>query len=89
MTKREELASGEFASSVWLYQETGVAVAYGKQPLLLVEEGIDSHYVGELQSIYEHISFTRSNHPQKFEGIIRRIVVDLEANLIPLPQVPD
>ena len=88
LTKRAELASGAFASSVWLYQETGVAVAYGKKPLLLVEEGLDLHYVGELQSIYEHIMFTRSNHPQRFEAISRRFLVDLDAHLIPRPDRP-
>lgn len=61
LTKRIELASGAFASSVWLYQEMGVAVAYGKKPLLLVEDNIDPQYVGELQSIYEHIVFNCSN----------------------------
>jgi hypothetical protein len=85
LTKRTPLASGSFASSVWLYQETGVAVAYGKKPLLLVEEGIDSEYVGELQRIYEHIPFTRSNHPERFDAVRRRFLVDLEANKIPLP----
>lgn len=88
LTKRVELASGAFASSVWLYQETGVAVAYGKKPLLLVEEGLDSDYVGELQSIYEHIMFTRSNYPQNFEAISRRFLVDLDVNLIPRPDRP-
>ena len=83
LTKCVKLASGTFASSVWLYQETGVAVAYGKKPLLLVEEGLDSDYVGELQSIYEYIMFTRSNYPQKFKAISRRFLVDLDANLIP------
>jgi hypothetical protein len=85
LTKRTPLASGSFASSVWLYQETGVAVAYGKKPLLLVEEGIDSEYVGELQRIYEYITFTRSNHPEKFDAISRRFLIDLEANGIPSP----
>ena len=88
LTKRVELASGAFASSVWLYQETGVAVAYGKKPLLLVEEGLDSDYVGELQSIYEYIMFTRSNQPQEFQAISRRFLVDLDTNLIPRPDRP-
>lgn len=86
VTKRIELASGAFASSVWLYQETGVAVAYGKQPLLLVEDDIAPQYVGELQSIYEHIVFNRSNHPDKFDRIVPRLIADLKANNIPLPQ---
>jgi hypothetical protein len=85
LTKRTQLVSGSFASSVWLYQETGVTVGYGKKPLLLVEEGIDSEYVGELQRIYEYITFTCSNHPEKFDAISRRFLFDLEANGIPLP----
>lgn len=85
LTRRGELTSGDYASSVWLYQETGVAVAYGKKPLLLVEDGIGSDYVGELVSIYEHIRFTRSNHPAMFDGIARRFLADLDANQIPRP----
>ena len=86
LTKRIELAHGGYASSVWLYQETGVAVAYDKKPLLLVEEGIDSQYIGELQKVYQYITFTRSNHPQRFDTISRRLIVDLEVNNIPLPK---
>lgn len=41
MTKRAALDSGLFVSSVWLYQEIGAAIAFGKSPLLLVEDGID------------------------------------------------
>ncbi|MDX1962287.1 MAG: hypothetical protein SFX18_03995 [Pirellulales bacterium] len=87
VTKRIELSSGTFASSVWLYQETGVAVAFGKQPLLLVEDSIDTQYVGELQSIYEYIVFNRSNHPQVFDKILPRLIADLKAYSIPLPQI--
>jgi len=86
VTTRIELVSGTFASSVWLYQETGVAVAFGKKPLLLVEDSIDPQYVGELQSIYEHIVFNRSNHPQVFDRIVPRLLADLKAYNIPLPQ---
>lgn len=85
LTKRTALATGTFASSVWLYQETGVAVAFGKKPLLLVEEGIDSEYVGELQRIYEYIVFTRSNHPDRFDEVRRRLLADLQASGIPSP----
>ena len=86
LTRRTALATGEYASSVWLYQETGVAVAYGKKPLLLVEDGVSSEYIGALQDIYEHIVFTRSNHPKKFEAICRRFNTDLEVSQIPKPQ---
>jgi len=85
LTRRTELATGEYASSVWLYQETGVAVAFGKKPLLLVEEGISSEYIGAFQDIYEHILFARSNHPKKFESICRRFNADLEVSNIPKP----
>lgn len=86
VTKRIELVSGTFASSVWLYQETGVAVAYGKQPLLLVEDNIDAQYVGELQSTYEHLVFNRSNHPDRFDRIVPRLIADLRANNLPVPR---
>lgn len=86
LTKRAELAAGGFASSTWLYQETGMAVACNKKPLLLVERGIDSHFIGEFQKIYEYIPFTRSNHPKAFEVIIRKLCFDLESNHIPMPK---
>jgi hypothetical protein len=85
LTGHVKLARGGLASSVWLYQETGVAVAFGKRPLLLVEDGIDSKYIGELQSVYEHIPFTRSNHPRAFDRILPRFVADLQSAGIPLP----
>lgn len=87
LTKRVQLSSGGYASSTWLYQETGAALAFGKKPLLLVEEGIEPHYVGEFQKVYEHIVFTRSNHPRVFEGIARRFLADLDDNKIPRPTI--
>jgi len=86
LTKRVPLESGGYISSVWLYQEIGAAMAFGKNPLLLVEQGIDSHFVGEFQKIYEHIPFTRSNHTAVFPDIIRRLEADLEGSMIPLPK---
>jgi len=84
LTRRSELVTGTFVSSVWLYQEIGAAMAFGKKPLLLVEEGIDPHFVGELQKTYEHIEFTRSNHPRVFKRVVERFNADIEADLIPL-----
>lgn len=86
LTQRATLESGAFVSSVWLYQEIGAAMAYEKKPLLLVEEGIDPQYVGELQKVYEYIPFTRSNHPRVFQSVLRRLEVDLDAALIPHPK---
>jgi hypothetical protein len=86
LTQRATLSSGDYVSSVWLYQETGVAVAYGKKPLLLVEEGVGKEYVGELQRIYEYVPFTRSNHARVFPGIAKRFLADLESCKIPAPK---
>ena len=85
LTRRAELRDGTFASSVWLYQETGAAVALGKKPLILVEAGLGEHYAGELQKNYEYIPFTRLDYAEAFRGVGKRIVHDLEANHIPLP----
>jgi len=85
LTCRTALESGSSVSSVWLYQEIGAAIAYGKKPLLLVEEGIDPHYVGELQRVYEYSNFNRSNHPRVFKSILQKLNIDLESALIPLP----
>lgn len=88
LTQRAALESGAYVSSVWLYQEIGAAMAYEKKPLLLVEEGIDPQYVGELQKVYEYVPFTRSNHPRVFQSVLRRLQVDLDAALIPQPTQP-
>ncbi len=85
LTGRSKLESGGYASSVWLYQETGVAVALDKTPLLLVEENLDTQYVGELTSVYEHIRFTRSNHPKQFQQVTSRLLASLDAHRIPRP----
>jgi hypothetical protein len=87
LTRRAVLDSGSYVSSVWLYQEIGAAMAYGKKPLLFVEEGIDPQYVGELQRVYEYTNFTRSNHPRVFPSILGKLQVDLESALIPLPHL--
>jgi hypothetical protein len=85
LTRRAELRDGTFASSVWLYQETGAAVALGKKPLILVEAGLGEHYAGELQKNYEYIPFARPDYAEAFRGVGQRIVHDLKANHIPLP----
>jgi hypothetical protein len=84
LTHREELKTGGFASSVWLYQETGAAVALGKKPLLLVESGMHDHYAGELQKNYEYIPFDRGGFGQVLPQVVRRLNGDLSANHIPL-----
>lgn len=85
LTTREPLHDGSFASSVWLYQETGAAIALGKKPLLLVEEGMHQHYAGELQKTYEYIPFNRNNFLSILPEVIRRLQSDLTVNHVPLP----
>lgn len=84
LTRRAELKAGGFASSVWLYQETGAAVALGKKPLVVVESGLGEHYAGELQKNYEYVSFERASFQNALQEVGRRIVNDLTANHIPL-----
>jgi hypothetical protein len=86
LTRRAELRAGGFASSVWLYQEMGAAVALGKKPLVLVESGLDEHYAGELQKNYEYVPFERTIFQDAMKDVGRRIVNDLTANHIPLLQ---
>jgi len=89
LTHREEIKGGGFASSVWLYQETGAAVALRKKPLVLVEEGMHEHYAGEMQKNYEYITFSRSNFASVLPEVVRRLQGDLTANHIPLPLARD
>jgi hypothetical protein len=84
LTCRKELVEGGFVSSVWLYQETGAAIALGKKPIILVEDGMDDHYTGELQNIYELIRFSRESYESKFEVVGQRVKRDLTDNHIPL-----
>ncbi len=83
LTRREQLQGGTWASSVWLYQETGAAVALGKRPLILVENGMDEHYAGELQKSYEYIPFSREAFQMPFDEVGRRIQNDLNEHHIP------
>jgi hypothetical protein len=84
LTHREQLRDGTFASSVWLYQETGAAVALGKKPLILVERGLHDHYAGELQKNYEYDLFDRANYQAAFKRVGARLLADLSANAIPV-----
>ena len=86
LTHRARLDTGKFASSVWLYQEIGAAVAMGRRPLLLVENGMDEHYAGELQKTYEYIPFDREACAGPFQSVLRRFEADLEQRAMPGPK---
>lgn len=84
LTRRAELKTSGFASSVWLYQEIGAAVALGKKPLVAVELGLDDHYAGELQKNYEYVSFESDTYRAALSDLGQRIKNDLLANHIPI-----
>lgn len=73
MTRKDELRNGKFTVSSWLVEEKGAALAFGHRPLIMVEEGVDRHYVGFLQSDDEMIFFNRSNFDDKLEEAIKKI----------------
>ena len=73
MTKKDKLQSGNFTTSSWLIEEKGAALAFGHRPLIMVEEGVDRHYVGFLQSDDEMIYFNKSNFDTKIKEAIRKI----------------
>lgn len=86
LTQRARLETGSFASSVWLYQEVGAAVALGRRPLLLVEDGMDPHHAGELQKTYEYIPFRREDYRLAFGSVLRRFEAHLNHVAIPVPR---
>ncbi|MFO0901009.1 MAG: hypothetical protein U0836_26570 [Pirellulales bacterium] len=86
LTKRGQLSGGGHVSSVWLYQETGVAIAYGKKPLLLVDRELDRQYVEGLQSIYEHVPFTLHSHAKDFREVLRRLRKELDNSGCAVPE---
>lgn len=88
LTHRARLESRLYASSVWLYQEIGAAVALGRPPLVLIEDGIDPHYAGELQKTYEYIPFNRETFAGAVEQVPGRFDADLERHHIPRPTRP-
>ena len=56
MTKDSEKADGTYTTSPWLLEEKGVAIAYDKSLVLMVEEGITN--IGGLQGDWQQIHFT-------------------------------
>ncbi len=89
VTGRSGLVHGGSVSSVWMYQETGAAVALGKKPLLLVEEGVHKDYIGELQSVYEYVEFNEANYQEKLLRVRSKLMADLKNAHIPDPVPKD
>jgi hypothetical protein len=55
MTRDKEKTDGTFTTGTWLLEEKGVALALGKQLVLMVEEGVDDF--GGLQGDWQRIHF--------------------------------
>jgi len=55
MTRDKEKTDGTFTTSPWLLEEKGVALALGKQIVLMIEEGVDDF--GGLQGDWQRIHF--------------------------------
>jgi len=73
MTKNDKLDKGGYTTSSWLIEEKGAALAFGHRPLIMVEEDVDRHYVGFLQSDDEMIYFNRNNFESKIDNAIAKI----------------
>jgi hypothetical protein len=56
MTRHEEKAGGTFTTSPWLLEEKGVAIAYSKPLVLMIEEGVTDF--GALQGDWQRIHFS-------------------------------
>ncbi len=55
MTRDKEKTDGTFTTSPWLLEEKGAALAFGKQIVLMIEEGVDDF--GGLQGDWQRIHF--------------------------------
>jgi hypothetical protein len=56
-----------------LIEEKGAALAFGQRPLVMVEDGIERHYLGFLQNEDQMIHFNRANFSAKAEEVLKRI----------------
>jgi len=75
LTKQHELQGGNFTTNSWLIEEKGAALAFGQRPFVMVEEGIERHYVGFVQNDDQIIYFNRADFSTKAEDLIRKISI--------------
>jgi hypothetical protein len=73
MTKQHELHGGNFTANSWLIEEKGAALAFGQRPMIMVEEGIERHYVGFVQNEEQIIRFNKTDFDTKAKALIKRI----------------
>jgi hypothetical protein len=73
LTKQHELQGGNFTTNSWLIEEKGAALAFGQRPFVMVEDGIERHYVGFVQNDDQIINFNTADFSVKAEDLITRI----------------
>ena len=73
LTKQHELQGGNFTANSWLIEEKGAALALGQRPFVMVEEGIERHYVGFVQSDDQIINFKKAEFGIKAEEVVKII----------------
>jgi hypothetical protein len=73
LTKQHELQGGNFTANSWLIEEKGAALAFGQRPFVMVEEGIERHYVGFVQNDDQIINFNTADFSVKVEDVVKKI----------------
>jgi uridine kinase len=76
VSKRDELKIGGFTSSSWILEEKGAAIMADCKIILMVEEGVDEHYVGFLQSDAQRIAYNVKNFSSKFPAVLYQLGSD-------------
>lgn len=73
LTRQHELQGGNFTANSWPIEEKSAALAFGQRPLVMVEEGIERHYVGFVQNDDQIINFNTADFSIKAEEVIKII----------------
>lgn len=73
MTKQHELHGGNFTTNSWLTEQKGAALAFGQRPLVMVEEGVERHYIGFVQDDAQIINFNKADFSIKAEEVVKTI----------------
>ncbi len=73
MTHQHALKDGNYTANSWVLEEKAAALAFGHRPIIMLEEGVERHYAGYVQSEEQIIPFTKANFEIKAEGAVKTI----------------
>ena len=73
MTGQHELKGGNFTANSWLLEQKAAALAFGQRPFVLIEERVERHYAGFVQTDEQMVSFNRITFDSKAEVIVKKI----------------